>query len=430
MSNKVNEKLLQANLFNPHKYLNLKEAAANSHEKPARQEEHRISRQTSDSAAGKLGKDIGNIIQKKVSTSVHRHTTSENVGEEKKAFTFQLDPKFRMDLIQKRMNSKLNIKDVATEVAAFQNAKASNPGSFVHNFCHMKKQSLDVVNLAEEKEQQDKKLKFAAATEGKGKEMLDQMVNKQTLIGLIDQQKSQNLSKLGQERLSTSTQIDLSVLNNKSLATTMAGMQNQKAQAPATTTQLLNMNARRAPINVNREIMGTMGGPSKVDLKEGQSGDKKASNGFDKVMPLSSTNQAGGSSYLYGGIKKLFTRPQSVGLTGTGSGHFSTYDLDNRGPNLLTRQRSASREVSEVKTQTYYMTPLKYNYRKKLMGPISIAFKEHFLQSVGALKYASTKGIDLYQYKDVELVKGKLKRRSDYVEPKAIPGVSTTGNSF
>ena len=40
--------------------------------------------------------------------------------------------------------------------------------------------------------------------------------------------------------------------------------------------------------------------------------------------------------------------------------------------NSLKRERSLSREVFEVKTQTYYTTALKYNYLKKTIGPLGM----------------------------------------------------------
>ena len=80
------------------------------------------------------------------------------------------------------------------------------------------------------------------------------------------------------------------------------------------------------------------------------------------------------------------------------------------------RERSQSREVNEVKTQNYYMVTLKYNYQKKSVGQLAISYKEHFVQTYGALKYLHDKCTNFYQYSDIEVVKGKIKSKKSTLE--------------
>lgn len=39
-------------------------------------------------------------------------------------------------------------------------------------------------------------------------------------------------------------------------------------------------------------------------------------------------------------------------------------------------------------------------------------YKEHFVSTVGAIRYLMQKGTNMYQYKDIEVVKGKIKHAS------------------
>lgn len=350
-------------------------------------------------------------------------STFENLQtpDSKKVFNFQLDPGFRMNLMRKRMNSKISIKQMADEPKP---TLATPQPRIEPGFLHFKKQSLDVVKLAEEKALLHKEKKLEIETnkshiareikdcDAKAHEVFDHLPNKQALIGLLDNQKGIGLTRTFSSKPPALNPESLDLKNSKGLFFPRSTMRNG-----ANENKLLSFEFRRGPVSVVREVVGSST-PKGANGEEHQVLLTKEGN---KDEMRKSTVSVDVKDVQRGYFDRVFKKKSSQQLLERGS--TECISRKERASEEPKRQRSLSREVFEVKTQTYYMTSLKYNYQKKGVGPLAVQFKEHFIQTVGALNYLVNNKVNVYQYCDIELVKGKIKAKKtgkDFQGPRSL----------
>jgi hypothetical protein len=362
-------------------------------------------------------------------------STFENMQspDNKKVFNFQLDPGFRMNLMRKRMNSKISIKQMAeepkTSLATPQPQPRIEPG-----FLHFKKHSLDVVKLAEDKALLYKEKKLEIETnktqlakeikdcDAKAHEVFEHLPNKQALIGLLDNQKGIGLTRTFSSKPPTLNPESLDIKNSKGLFFPRSTMRNGAAES-----KLLSFEFRRGPVSVVREVVGS----STPKGGNGEEDQKLLSKDANKDELRKSTASVDIKDIHRGYFDRVFKKKTSQQFLERGSTEcISRKDRASEEPK---RQRSLSREVFEVKTQTYYMTSLKYNYQKKGVGPLSVQFREHFIQTVGALNYLASNKVNVYQYNDIEVVKGKIKTKKtgrDFHGPRSLTNADDLPSKF
>lgn len=383
------------------------------------------------------------------SKSSHQRTASGEVGSangDRKVFNFQLDSAFRMDLMKKRMGSKFDIK---SETPKTQASAGSELQPHHSTFMELRKQSVDVQKLAEQAavgqgvpraKFGDLKSTFTNTQNYQPRktahEILENMPNKQTLMGMIDNQKTATLknplhsgtTKLQDWKPGTaiSDLTDLKGLKNgitmmRNSATTGSDWKNDKQIF-----QTIGGEIKKEPVSIVRAaLIAQQQKNPQEDFAYSQNDESRmllSKNDETPKGPTSASKEVGtGPSYLFGGLERVFKKKTSE----NDFGRLSGFERKTEEPRMGSRApRSQSREVHEVKTQNYYMISLKYNYRKLTGGPMAMAFKEHFYQSFGALKYLSTKQINLHQYSDVEFVKGKLKSKLTAASGRAIASPS------
>jgi hypothetical protein len=350
-------------------------------------------------------------------------STFENLQtpDSKKIFNFQLDPGFRMNLMRKRMNSKISIKQMAEEPKPTQ---ATPQPKLEPGFLHFKKQSLDVVKLAEEKALLHKEKNLEIEThklhlgrdlkdcDAKAHEVFDHLPNKQALIGLLDNQKGLGLTRTFSSKPPPLNPESLDLKNSKGLFFPRSTM-----RSGAVESKLLSFEFRRGPVSVVREAVGS-------STPKGAGGEE-AQTLLGREGPKEEVRRSAGSVDVKeahrGYFDRVFKKKSSQQLLERGS--TECVGRKERASEEPNRQRSLSREVFEVKTQTYYMTSLKYNYQKKGVGPLAVQFKEHFIQTVGALNYLASNKVEVYQYADIEVAKGKIKAKKtgrDFHGPRSL----------
>ena len=102
-----------------------------------------------------------------------------------------------------------------------------------------------------------------------------------------------------------------------------------------------------------------------------------------------------------GYFSKLFKRSSSGSLLKESRSLGSSLErrLDNK------MHRSRSRDVVEVKSQTYYMASLQYTYMRAVGTKM---FKKHFDETIGAYKHLRTRNINCFQYSDIEVKKYQI----------------------
>lgn len=383
------------------------------------------------------------------SKSSHQRTASGEVGSgngERKVFNFQLDSAFRMDLMKKRMGSKIDLKSDTPKTQASVGSELQPHHS---TFIEVRKQSVDVQKLAEQAAAGqgvarakfgDLKSNFTTTHNYQPRktahEILENMPNKQTLMGMIDNQKTATLknplhsgpSKLRDWNPGTAIS-DLTDLKGLKTGITMV-------RNPATSAsdwkndkqvfQTIGGEIKKEPVSIVRAaLIAQQQKNPQEDSAYAQNDESRMLLSKNEETPKASSSvskEAGvGPSYLFGGLERVFKKKASE----NDFGRLSGYERKTEEPRMGSRApRSQSREVHEVKTQNYYMVSLKYNYRKLTGGPLAMAFKEHFYQSFGALKYLCSKQINPYQYSDVEFAKGKLKSKLTAASGRAIASPS------
>jgi hypothetical protein len=349
---------------------------------------------------------------------------------DRRVFNFQLDSAFRMDLMKKRMGTKIELKSEKPKPQSVLAAE-STPTSI--KFLELRKQSLDIQKLAEQAAgQPSPKCKFGdlksnlTTTQGyqtrkTAQEILENMPNKQALMGMIDNQKAATLKNplsLGTNKLQDwkpgTALTDITDL--KGLKTGITMMRNTASTNEWRHDKLIYQSMggeiKKEPISIVRAalIAEQQKQPLEDSNMQGNDDTKNLLSKNDEKAKGQPTptkeGSSGGSSYLFGGLERVFKKRSSEqDLPRASGGERMTEEprMGSRAP------RSQSREVHEVKTQNYYMVSMKYNYKKIAGGPLAMAFKEHFYQSFGALKYLNSKKINPFQYSDIEYVKGKLK---------------------
>lgn len=333
-------------------------------------------------------------------SAVGQQTMNPTGKEQRKVFNFQLDPTFRRDLMKKRMNSKIELKgpngefkEENTEGGKDQSPVVKNKDLSKMNFMQMKRQSLDVMEIAEQKLNNEEIHKNKTGV-GKISNPFDQIPNKQMLLGIIDKKKSININRLNDR---VSLMMDKHSLN-------VSGAQPAEQSNPTSkdfrgifrrpdvgaSIRGTIPDNRRAPINITREAISMAPQDEDNNLLKEDNPKKFSENILEKPTT--------------GYFSKVFRKKDSQ------ESFEITESRRHQGVSAeQSRQRSSSREVHEVKTQNYYAMALKYNYTKKIIGPHGMLYKEHFIQSVGAIKYLLSKGVNLFQYKDIQVIKGKVK---------------------
>ena len=356
--------------------------------------------------------------QKPSATSTFEHLQTP---DSKKVFNFQLDPGFRMNLMRKRMNSKISIKQMAEEPKP---TLATPQPRIESGFLHFKKHSLDVVKMAEDKALMNKEKKLEIEInktqlvrdikdcDAKAHEVFDHLPNKQALIGLLDNQKGIGLTRTFSSKPPALNPESIDLKHSKGLFFPRTTMRHGAAES-----KLMSFEFRRGPVSVVREVVGSST-PKGGNGEEDQTLLPKDTN---KDELKKSTISVEAKDIHRGYFDRVFKKKSSQQLFERGSTEcISRKDRASEDPK---RQRSLSREVFEVKTQTYYMTSLKYNYQKKSIGPLAVQFKEHFIQTIGALNYLVSNKVNVYQYSDIEVIKGKIKAKKtgrDFHGPRSL----------
>lgn len=343
----------------------------------------------------------------------HRHTNSAQVDhgqqpighEEKKVFKFQLDPSFRNDMMKKRMTSKLSLKDIVEE-----NKKEPNETgiSGAMRYLQDKRQSLDIMKIAADKdEKEDVKPKVnCIRTRGLGTTMMDNLPHKQELFGLIDHQKTLNLNKLKERKTGKDEDLGNSKIQNESRAARFNKAM-ERSKALKIDNKLLNEEIRRGSINLVRKAEGGV----KHDVIEEEEGLLEGDQDRDKTAVMIGSELNTSKSKRGFSFDNFFWKKNNSLVMTDNQGN-SKQNSRHQGTIDQRKQRSQSREVHEVKTQSYYMAALKYNFKKKTVGPLAMIYREHFIQTIGAMKYLASKDVNMYQYPDVDFVKGKLKAKN------------------
>ena len=364
---------------------------------------------TTDQKGNSSAMGVRSFLTKPVSSSSTFENVNgmeKNTSETKKVFNFQLDPNFRMNLMRKRMSSKINIKEMSEEPKAsiinVQNSKKKET-YITGSFLNLKKQSLDVVKLAEEKETANKSRSILGVDcDIKAHQAFDLLPNKQTLMGLFDTQKTGGVSRTQVSKESPAAGGKQEALDGKSFKGLFVPRNFVKGG-------MSSFDHRRGPIGAVHDVMRSSVANDTVIGEEDQSLIKKdlRTDSINDKRP--STVEVDRMSLNKGYFNQIFKKKSSSQLiereTFDGSVRRDRTSVDAR------RQRSESREVFEVKTQTYYMTSLKYNYPKKVVGLLAVQCKEHFIQTIGAFNYANLKKIDPYKYEDIEVIKGKIRTK-------------------
>lgn len=383
------------------------------------------------------------------SKSSHQRTTSGEVGSangERKVFNFQLDSAFRMDLMKKRMGSKIDIKSDTPKTRATTGSELQPHHS---TFVELRKQSVDVLKLAEQAAagQPGPKARFGDLKSNltttntyqprkTAHEILENMPNKQTLMGMIDNQKIASIknplhsgpTKLQDWKPGTaiSDLTDLKGLKNGITMMRNSATAGSEWKTDKQIFQTIGGETKKEPVSIVRAAL--IAQQQKQPLEDTQNDESRLLLSKNDETPKSSTSVSKdpAPSYLFGGLERVFKKKTSE----NDFGRLSGFERKTEEPRMGSRApRSQSREVHEVKTQNYYMVSLKYNYRKLTGGPLAMAFKEHFYQSFGALKYLSTKQINPFQYSDVDFVKGKLKSKITAASGRALASPSSSTSS-
>jgi hypothetical protein len=338
---------------------------------------------------GKTSKNFG----------MHRHSSSaqfDSDGAERKVFKFQVDPSLRNDLMKKRMNSKLNLKEITEEgKRGHEDGKSRCEEKIANtllNYERIKRQSLDVIRLAEEKEDKEASLKKGPQITGKST-FIDAIPNRGAIFSIIEQQKTMNFNKLKERKtanLNASTGPSESLVSRFSKA--IEHSKNLRLES-----KQINFEKKRAPISVVHDLVTQAGNE-----------DDKLIEKHGETIKADQSRKANSRSAI---MDKFFSKkPLTGSINGAEDLRRSSYKIEDRS------ERSQSREVNEVKTQTYYMAAMKYNYSKKNMGPLAISYKEHFIQTFGALKYLAEKSTNMFQYTDIEIVKGKIRSKKSKLD--------------
>lgn len=385
--------------------------------------------------------------------SNHQRTTSGELvsGQgERRVFNFQLDSAFRMDLMKKRMGNKIDLK---SETPKFLSNGTQDKPFYSSTFMEGRKPSLDLQTNPEKASSGPTPLisigRFGELksnlttthnyqTRKTAQDILENMPNKQALIGMIDNQKTvatKNLSHLGANKLQNwkpgTALSDLTDL--KSLKTGITMVRNSATNSDwrdeKQIFQTIGGEIKKEPVSIVRAAHIVQKQKSTLEESGFQTNDEshaflgrsdQNSKGEDLSEPKENPS---GPSYLLGGLERVFKKRGSEHDFGRTSG----FERKTEEPRVGSRApRSQSREVHEVKTQNYYMVSLKYNYKKATGGPLALAYKEHFYQTFGALKYLSSKLINPFQYQDIEFAKSKIKPKNASVSGRAL--ASPTAN--
>ena len=332
----------------------------------------------------------------------HRHMNSEHFeslsGGDKKVFKFQMDPGFRNDLMKKRMSSKISFKDISKDDKR-DHPRKEGTISGAMTALQMKRQSLDFMRMAEEKEQHEvgEKSKATKASSIRVANFMDCLPNKQAIFGMLDHQKTINMNKLKERK----TAREETVQDFGVKGVTIDSRSAKFSKAMRFDSKVLNLELKRGPINIARdqhvEPRQTVGDEDETLLDIAEKEPKRGGS------ELGESTKQSRAVHLDNFFSKKKNNSAAIDIAGSNRHDQLSNSVDMR------RQRSQSREVHEVKTQTYYMVALKYNYKKKVIGSLAMVYREHFIQSVGAIKYLLSKNNDLYKYSDVDFIKGKLK---------------------
>lgn len=351
-----------------------------------------------------FGKAAKTFTRHKHNNSAHLDGVAAGDPVDRKVFKFQMDPSFRNDLMKKRMTNKISIKEIVEE----NKNEASEPGvSGAMKYLQMKRQSLDVMRIAADKDEKEELKSKIGGPKSKmtGTNMIENMPHKNAIFGIIDHQKTLNLNKLKERKSAQDEEMANSkVQNNESRAARFSRAM-ERSKALKIDNRLLNEDIKRGAINVMRNSeMGVRQTIAEEDdnlLGKAEGKDRTAV----LIKPDTSKSKRGLS------FDKIFwKKSNSVVVAEKEEDRFQS--SKQQGTIDQRRQRSQSREVHEVKTQTYYMVALKYNYKKKIVGPLAMIYREHFIQTMGAIKYLNSKEVNMHQYTDIDFVKGKLKSKN------------------
>src|SRR3990167_4451335 len=331
----------------------------------------------------------------------HQRTTSGDVVSaqgERRVFNFQLDSAFRMDLMKKRMGNKIDLK---TENPKLHSNGTHDKPLHSSTFMEVRKQSLEVNNKADKTSPGQPslmgkfgELKSAMTTTHNyqprktAQDILENMPNKQTLMGMIDSQKiastknplNAGSSKLQDWRPGTAIS-DLTDL--KGLKTGITMVRNSAATSDWRNDkqiyQTMGGDIKKEPVSIVRVAHIVQQQKQPLEDSGYQTNDESRTLiARPDQTPKSGTvadskdSSGGVPSYLFGGLERVFKKRASE----QDFGRMSGFERKTEEPRMGSRApRSQSREVHEVKTQNYYMVSLKYNYKKATGGPLALAYK-------------------------------------------------------
>ena len=277
-------------------------------------------------------------------------------------------------------------------------------------------------------------------TTAKTKGIYDSLSTKQSLLQFLDNQKYLGVNRL-KERKTVGGAIDVAIeqasANNSSLRLGSRIHVGNSCQTAEVQQQNYvkkgyhhGVEGRRAPINVVRDAVPGVSNATEDDkdtlIQMGEDGPTRVfiNNGFtfkDNGASLRSSYDNSQMRKTAGNDGSDIQTKINSSTSGFSWGKFfkrkASENQFERNVSVQSeadsrRQRSVSRDVVEVKTQNYYMVALKYNYRKKLLGATALAFREHFIHTLGAVRYFQAKRVNTYQYSDIDVVKGKIKQKA------------------
>lgn len=337
-----------------------------------------------------------------------------------KVFTMSVDPKLRADLLLKR---KLNMSSIVEQRSESKNLESQNKSTILANnsgfttlqesskqeSIHLRKES-PLMNLlkaslkksvasnrsfsAKNSESDTKTFKLLEDNMTNANINCKDLVKRQVmpgslLFGLVNKHQSKKSISLVpdlsgiEERKNQKVSIKDFRSPNESLYTNKL----RNTQRGVNLERLDKILMERRPATDKTRIIKPPHDPLQI-------------NPFEDVIN-NSQNLKMTSPQAGGYFSKLFSRKTRSSQASRES------SFEGRSSNRVAAsfERSSSREVSEVKTQTYYMVGLKYSFKK---FNCSSSLRTHFAQSFSALKYFKAKLPSVFQYEDVTVKKNSI----------------------